>query len=141
MYMNRLTRAGAVVLAAVALCGTRATAAQAQSFAYLVGDANHAELGGQYLEAAKLYEQAYAVSGFDPVALALAAVSSGHGGDRAGAVSYLRRATAEGFVDPRFLHILRGDTALAKFANDTAWSNAVGAAERQYDSIDKPLRS
>jgi len=124
-----------------ALVAAAPRAAHGQDFALLVAEANHAELAGQYREAAKLYEKAYAVSGFDPVALALAAVSAGHGGDDSTAAAYLRRATAEGFVDPRFLNILRGDTALTKLAAKPAWRDAVAAAEKRYDSIDKPLRT
>jgi hypothetical protein len=129
-----------VIAAVVIAAATPFRVANAQDFVSLVGDANHAELTGQYREAAKLYEKAYAVSGFDPVALALAAVSAGHGGDDSTAAAYLRRATAEGFVDQRFLNILHGDTALLKLSAKPAWRDAVAAAEKRYDEIDKPLR-
>jgi hypothetical protein len=141
MNLARRFAAATVIAAAVIVTLATPTAARAQGFAMLVGDANHAELNGQYREAAKLYEKAYGVSGFDPVALALAAVSAGHGGDDSTAAAYLRRATAEGFVDPRFLNILRGDSALKKLADKPAWRDAVAAAEKRYESIDKALRS
>jgi hypothetical protein len=137
--MNFVRRFAAALGVAAAIAGN-STASYGQTFASLVGDANHAELTGQYREAAKLYEKAYAVSGFDPVALALAAVSAGHGGDDSTAAAYLRRATAEGFVDPRFLNILHGDSALKKLDDKPTWHDAVVAAEKRYDSIDKPLR-
>ena len=133
-------RRAAFVCALLLLVGAP-VAARAQNFAALVADANHAELTGQFRDAAKLYEKAYGVSGFDPVALALAAVSAGHGGDDSTAAAYLRRATAEGFIDPRFLNILRGDSALTKLAAKPAWRDAVAAAEKRYESIDKSLRT
>ncbi len=138
--MNFVGRRAAATLAAAAIVAT-VPALHAQGFAILVGDANHAELNGQYRDAAKLYEKAYAVSGFDPVALALAAVSAGHGGDDSTAAAYLRRAIAEGFVDPRFLNILHGDSSLKKLNDRPAWRDAVAGAEKRYESIDKPLRS
>ena len=138
--MRTARRLAAAISIAAAVAAAPAMA-RGQGFAALVAEANHAELTGQYRDAAKLYEKAYAVSGFDPVALALAAVSSRHGGDDSTAAAYLRRATAEGFVDPRFLNILRGDSALKKLEDKPAWRDAVAAAEKRFESIDKPLRS
>jgi hypothetical protein len=94
-------RRSRVWIACAALVLVAATA-RAQGLMELTMRADTAEQQHRYADAARLYEQGYGVSGFQPLLLALAAADWARAGNADSAFGDLDRAVDEGYLDPDF---------------------------------------
>ncbi len=101
--------------------------AKSQGFDEWIIRANAADSAGHFAEAARLYERAYAMSGFDPTSLALAAMSAAKAGQDSLALADLRRAIEQGFLRADFLHYLEGDSAFARIRADPRFMRSLSA--------------
>ncbi|HSC32692.1 MAG TPA: DUF6624 domain-containing protein [Gemmatimonadaceae bacterium] len=122
----------AVAWACAPLC-----AANGQGFAETMMRANGADSVGDHARAAALYEQAYGVSGFDPVVLAVAAQSAAEAGMTDRALRDLGRAIDQGVLEPR----LMADTAFWTLRADRRWKALDARMHRKLAAVDQPLRT
>ncbi len=106
---------GRAVGAAIVLLVAAVGVARAQGFMALALRADTAEQQLRYADAARLYERAYGISGFQPLLLALAAADFARASAIDSAFIDLNRAVDEGFLDPGFFtrdsdtFVLHGD--------------------------------
>jgi hypothetical protein len=130
-----MTRARFVV--AIAVSAFLARPITAQGFAATITRADAEDSSGHHAEAAKLYEQAYAMSGFDPSGLALAAESFAAAGNTAAAFRDLGRA-----IDQGFLHLqVFGDTAFNHVTGDPQFKALRARMQRKIAALDASLRT
>ena len=99
--------------------------------------ADSVEQSGAYASAMRLYEQAYGLSGFDPVGLALAARSAARGGSRDAAFRKLDRAIDQGYLEPRLL----ADSAFVPLRADPRWQALEAKLRRKLAAVNQPLRA
>jgi hypothetical protein len=111
--------------------------ARGQGFVATMIAANSADSAGRHLDAARLYQQAYRLSGFDPTGLAIAAESATQGGDAELAFSLLDRAVAGGVLEPR----LFADSAFVALHRDPRWARLQADVARRTARLDLPLRT
>lgn len=109
----------------------------AQSFFATLQRADSAEARGDHAGAAKLYEQAHGLSGFDPVGLGLAARSAARGGLRDAALRDMERAVDQGYLEPK----LFADTAFASLRTDARWKALEAKMRRKLAALNQPLRA
>ncbi len=124
------------IWAVLLLLFARAHAGAAQSFQALVQRANVADSTGDHVAAFRLYEQLYAMSGFDPTGLALAAMQAARAGLRDDAFRDLRRAIDGGMLQPRLLD----DSAFIPLRHDPRWPAVVAGMQQRIGRLDQPLR-
>lgn len=109
----------------------------AQSFFSVLQRADSTEKAGAHAAAAKLYEQAYDLSGFDPFGLAVAARSAARGGLKEQALRDLGRAVDQGYLEPR----LMADSAFIALHADPRWKLLDAKVKRKLAALNQPLRS
>lgn len=122
----------AALLACAPVC-----AASGQGFVETMLRANAADSSGDHARAAALYEQAYAVSGLDPIELAIAAQSAAEAGMTGRALRDLGRAIHEGVLEPR----LMADTAFTSLRGDPRWKALDARMHRKLAMLNQPLRA
>lgn len=108
----------------------------AQGFASLMMRADSVEGQQRFAEAAGLYEQAYAESGFQPLCLALAAADAAQAGDSDRAFRDLGRAVDEGYLDPAFF---TRDSATFVLHRDRRWPPLEARLRAQRAALDSSL--
>ena len=99
MGQGTLVHVGRASWCAAVLLVAAAGGASAQGLAVLAARADTAEQQQRFGDAAKIYEAAYAQSGFQPLMLALAAGDAARAGLADSAFRDLNRAVDEGFLD------------------------------------------
>ncbi len=114
---------------------------KSQGFDEWIIRANAADSAGHFAEAARLYERAYATSGFDPTSLALAAMSAAKAGQNSLALADLRRAIEQGFLRADFLRYLEGDSTFARIRADPRFEAILQLAHRRNAALDTTLRA
>lgn len=108
----------------------------AQSLFATLQKADSTEKAGNHAVAVKLYEQAYGLSGFDPVGLGLAARSAARGGLKEVALRDMGRAIDQGFLEPRML----ADSAFRPLRADPRWKALEARLQRKIAALNQPLR-
>jgi len=124
-------------LSVIALLLLGSSPLPAQSFFSVLQRADSTEKAGGHAAAAKLYEQAYALSGFDPFGLAVAARSAARGGLKEQALRDLGRAVDQGYLEPR----LMSDSAFLPFRADPRWKALEAKAKLKIAALNQKLRS
>ncbi|HTT68218.1 MAG TPA: DUF6624 domain-containing protein [Gemmatimonadales bacterium] len=104
--------------------------------ALLTMRADSAEQQHRFAGAAGLYEQAFAVSGFQPLFLALAAADAAQAGDSNRAFRDLGRAVDEGFLDPGYF---TRDSATFVLHRDGRWPALEARLRARRTSLDSTL--
>jgi hypothetical protein len=127
-------------LTTLGLAVSCAVAARAQTIEATMAAANAAESAGKFVEAARLFERGYGLTGFDPSLFAIAAISAAHGGADSLAVADLGRAIREGFLDPNFLRYAETDSSLARIRRNAQWRAVLDDAKRRVSALNQPLR-
>jgi hypothetical protein len=112
----------------------------AQSVDSTVAAINAAERAGDPMRAAELFAQVYTLTGFDPGALAGAALSAAAANDLNLAGSLLARAIGEGYLDSSFVVRIARDSSLAAARANPKWVAAVQEMNRRIARLDHPLR-
>jgi hypothetical protein len=128
----------AVAMAAVVLSAP--AAARGQSLDSTMMMANAAEAANDFARAARLYERFYHLSGFDPGALAAAAVAAARAGQDSLALAYFGTAIGRGYLNAGFLDYVDRDTALARMRRLPGWIDLLAYAKRLAAALDQPLR-
>ncbi len=122
----------------VALLATVAVnALPAQGLFATLQKADSTENAGNHAAAAKLYEQAYGLSGFDPVGLGVAARSAARGGLKEVALRDLGKAIDQGYLEPRLL----GDSAFKSLRSDPRWKALEAKLQRKLSALNQKLRA
>lgn len=121
----------------VALVATVVMPLSAQSFFGVLQRADSADKGGNHAAAARLYEQAYGLSGFDPAGLAIAARSAGRGGLKEKALADLGRAVDQGYLEPRMM----ADSAFNALRADPRWKALEAKMQRKLAALNQPART
>lgn len=109
----------------------------AQSFFGTLQRADSAEKSGAHAAAMRLYEQAYALSGFDPQGLAIAARSAARGGLKEDALRDMGRAIAQGYLEPR----LMADTSFNRLRADPRWRALETELQGKVAALDQGERA
>ena len=122
--------------AALWLAGPAGTAS-AQGLVTLAMRADTAEQQHRFGDAARLYEAAYAVSGFDPVLLALAAADAARAGSFDLAFRDLNRAVAEGYLDEGYF---TRDSDTFVLHRDRRWAALATRLRERRAALDSSLR-
>lgn len=110
---------------------------RAQSFLALMQEADQADVIGAKAKSAKLYEQAYSVSGGEISIRYLAAREYAMAGKKAEAFRNLDLAV-EGCWEK--LGEIEGDAAMASLQDDPRWEKVLAAAEARMAKFDQDLR-
>lgn len=134
----RLPPSGIALVAVVTLLAS--VSLGAQTLDSVMTRANAADAAGDHALAARLFERLYGLTGFDPSALAAAAVSAAKAGDDSLANRYFARAVREGFLDAGFLRYAETDTSIASVRRNHAWSATLAEAKRRVAELDRSLR-
>jgi hypothetical protein len=98
--------------------------------------ADSTEKVGNHAAAVKLYEQAYGLSGFDPVGLGVAARSAALAGEKEVALRDLGKAIDQGYLEPRLL----ADSAFRTLRADPRWKALEAKLKRKLATLNQPLR-
>ena len=98
--------------------------------------ADSTEKAGNHAGAVKLYEQAYGLSGFDPVGLGVAARSAALAGQKEVALRDLGKAIDQGYLEPRLL----ADSAFKALRVDPRWKALEAKMKRKLAALNQPLR-
>jgi uncharacterized protein DUF6624 len=121
----------------VTLVALLAAPLSAQSFFGVLQRGDSAEKAGNHAAAARLYEQAYGLSGFDPAGLAIAARSAARGGLKEKALADLGRAVDQGYLEPRMM----ADSAFSPLRSDPRWKALEARMQRKLAALNQSARA
>jgi hypothetical protein len=107
-----------------------------QSLFEVLQRADSVDNSGAHAAAMRLYEQAYGLSGFDPVGLGVAARSAAMAGLRDTALRDLDRAIDQGYLEPRLL----ADSAFNPLRVDPRWKALEAKLQRKIAALNQPVR-
>ncbi len=125
---------GTLVALSLALCG--AARLPAQDVVTFFQRADSADQQHRYADAATLYESAYAISGFQPLMLALAGAEAAKGGQADRAFRDIDSAVTEGFLDGGYFS---RDSDIFVLHQDARWAGLEARLQRRRAALDSAL--
>ncbi len=137
MTIPNWRQGGRILCGAAVLVAAASSAASAQGLVALAMRADTAEEQHRFADAARLYEEAYAVSGFDPVLLALAAADAARAGRYDAAFRDLNHAVDEGYLDEGYF---TRDSDTFVLHRDRRWPALEAKLRERRAAIDSALR-
>lgn len=132
---ERWTKGLALLACAISFGSAKIHAQGLERTFALIDSAEHA---GKEAEAARLLTHMYTLTGFDPAALAAAALAAAQAGDNRLATAYFRQTVNEGFLDSAFLK--RAQDTLIAVVRTPEWGAVIALAKQRLAAIDQPLR-